>query len=140
MLWIKALHVVFMVAWFAGLLYLPRLFVYHALCEDEPGRSRLRIMERRLFAIMTVGGLLTTAFGLWLLFGYWWAALGGAGWLQAKLALVVLLLAFHGWCWHLLRAFAADRNRHSHRWYRWFNEVPAVLLLAIVVLAVVKPG
>jgi putative membrane protein len=139
MLWIKALHVVFMVTWFAGLFYLPRLFVYHAMCADEPGHQRLCIQERRLFILMTVGAALTVAFGVWLtaLFGMGFAQ--GAGWFHAKLLFVAFLLAYHAWCWVLLKRFAERRNRHSHRWYRGFNEVPGVLLLVIVILAVVKP-
>jgi protoporphyrinogen IX oxidase len=139
MLWLKALHIVFMVTWFAGLFYLPRLFVYHADCGDEPGYGRLCTMETRLFAIMTLGGALTLVFGTWLLVGYWLDALPDAGWLQLKLVLVALLAGYHGWCWAYVRAFRARRNTRSARWFRWFNEIPGVLLVAIVLLAVVKP-
>ncbi|MEX0900642.1 MAG: CopD family protein [Gammaproteobacteria bacterium] len=139
MLWLKALHIVFMVTWFAGLFYLPRLFVYHADCVDEPGHQRLCTMETRLFAIMTLGAVLTLVFGVWLLVGYWLTALPNAGWLHAKLALVALLVAYHGGCWAYMRAFRARRNRRPARWFRWFNEIPGVLLVAIVLLAVVKP-
>ncbi|MEX0607461.1 MAG: protoporphyrinogen oxidase HemJ [Halofilum sp. (in: g-proteobacteria)] len=140
MLWLKAFHVIFMVTWFAGLFYLPRLFVYHAMIEsDEPGHRRLCTMERKLFwGIMTPGAVLTALFGVALMIGY-----GGAvaywGWLHAKLALVLLLIVFHVWCGVLVSDFAANRNRHDHVWYRWFNEVPTVLLIAIVILAVVRP-
>lgn len=139
MAWVKAFHVVFMVTWFAGLFYLPRLFVYHAECTDEPGHRRFCTMERRLLAIMTVGAAATVGFGVWLLVGWWLPALSDAGWLHVKLVLVVALLAYHAWCWRLVRAFRERRNARGPRWYRWFNEVPGVLLVAIVVLAAVKP-
>ncbi|HXV39470.1 MAG TPA: protoporphyrinogen oxidase HemJ [Steroidobacteraceae bacterium] len=137
MLWIKAWHVVFMVTWFAGLFYLPRLFVYHAATTDAAGVARFRVMERRLFIIMTIGGAATAAFGLWLLLRN--PALLASGWMQLKLALVVLLIAYHAWCWALVRDFAGGRNAHSERWYRLFNEAPSLLLIGIVLLAVAKP-
>ena len=137
MLWIKAWHVIFMVTWFAGLFYLPRLFVYHASATDTPGIERFRVMERRLFVIMTIGALLTAAFGIWLLVIN--PALLRAGWMQAKLALLVLLVAYHFRCWRLLADFAAGRNAHPPVWYRWFNEVPTLLLIGIALLAVAKP-
>lgn len=140
MAWVKAFHLVFMVTWFAGLFYLPRLFVYHATCEDEPGHRRFCIMERRLAALMTLGGALTLLFGFWLLFGWWWPIPPGHGWLHLKLLLVALLVAYHAWCLVLVRRFREGRNTRGHGWYRWFNEAPSVLLIAIVVLAVVKPG
>lgn len=141
MLWLKAFHIVFMVTWFAGLFYLPRLFVYHAALEpdDARGDTRLRTMERRLFwGITTPGGVLTVVFGLALMAVYGDIALQW-GWLHAKLALVLLLIGYHAWCGFLVRAFARGGNRHSATWYRWFNEVPTVLLIAIVILAVVRP-
>lgn len=136
MLWIKSLHIVFMVTWFAGLFYLPRLFVYHAMTQDEPGRERFKMMERKLyFGIMTPGGVLTLVFGIWL-----WLAYGfTGGWLHAKLALVAILVAYHLWCGKLLAEFKRDRNTRSHVWFRWFNEFPVVILIAAVILAVVKP-
>jgi protoporphyrinogen IX oxidase len=136
MLWIKSLHIVFMVTWFAGLFYLPRLFVYHAMAGDEAGRERFKVMERKLyFGIMTPGGVLTLVFGIWL-----WLAYGIAGgWLHAKLALVAVLIAYHLWCGKLLKDFKHDRNPHSHVWFRWFNELPVVILIAVVILVVVKP-
>jgi len=137
MLWIKAWHVVFMVTWFAGLFYLPRLFVYHASTSDGPGVERFRVMERRLFAIMTLGALLTAGFGIWLLVIN--PGLLKTGRMQAKIALLALLVAYHVWCWRLVRDFAAGRNVHSHLWYRWFNEVPTLLLIGIVLLAIAKP-
>jgi putative membrane protein len=136
MYWVKALHVVFMVTWFAGLFYLPRLFVYHAMATDREGIERFKVMERKLFfGIMTPGAVLTIAFGLWL-----WLGFGISGsWLHAKLAIVALLVVYHVWCGKLLADFRRDRNSKSHVWYRWFNEAPVVLLLAAVILAVVKP-
>jgi len=136
MLWVKALHIVFMVTWFAGLFYLPRLFVYHADTQDEAGRTRFKIMERKLyFGIMTPGALLTIAFGIWLWLGY---GISGA-WLHAKLLLVAVLIGYHLWCGKLVADFKFDRNRHSHVWYRWFNEFPVLILIAVVILVVVKP-
>jgi len=134
--WVKSFHIIFMVTWFAGLLYLPRLYVYHAGARDMPGIERFKIMERRLFwGIMTPGAALTLLFGAWLWLGY---GLGGR-WLMWKLALVALLLAHHGWCYLRLRDFLRDRNRRTPGYYRWMNEAPAALLVAIVLLAVVKP-
>jgi putative membrane protein len=136
MLWVKTFHIVFVVTWFAGLFYLPRLFVYHAMAEDAIGKERFKLMERKLFyGIMTPGGVLAIVFGLWLWLGF---GIGGS-WLYAKLAGVALLIGYHLWCGKLLSDFKHDRNTKSHVWYRWFNEVPIVLLLAIVALAVVKP-
>ena len=142
MLWLKAFHVIGVVSWFAALLYLPRLFVYHAQIQgatiDDPvGNARFKIMERKLFGIMTVAALLAIGFG---------AALLAATpdyllmhWLQLKLLLVLLLISYHGACFALLQQFAADRNAHSERWYRVFNEIPALLLIGIVILVIVKP-
>lgn len=136
MLWIKALHLIFMITWFAGLFYLPRLFVYHALSSDAPSIERFKLMERKLFyGIMAPGALLTVVFGLWLWLGY---GLGGA-WLHIKLALVAILIAYHVYCGKLLHDFKHDRNRHGHVFYRWLNEFPVLILVAVVVLAVVKP-
>jgi len=136
MLWIKAFHIVFVVTWFAGLFYLPRLFVYHAMTDDTAGRERFKVMERKLyFGIMAPGAVLTIAFGLWLWLGY---GLSG-GWLHAKLALVAVLIAYHLWCGKLVNDFKYGRNSRSHVWYRWFNEFPVVVLIAVVILAVVKP-
>jgi putative membrane protein len=140
MLWIKALHIVFMVTWFAGLFYLPRLFVYHAMAEDRVSLERFKLMERKLFwGIMTPGAVLTLVFGLWLWLGWWREAGETPRWLLAKIALVALLVGYHVWCWRLLREFAADRNRKSQVWLRWFNEIPVLALAAIVLLVVLKP-
>ncbi|CAN5258907.1 protoporphyrinogen oxidase HemJ [soil metagenome] len=139
MIWLEALHIVFMVTWFAGLFYLPRLFVYHAGAEDAVGRGRFQTMERRLLAMMTVGAALTVASGATLLAFVWLPALNQAGWLHAKLVLVAMLAGYHLWCWKIARDLRLDRDRHSPRWFRWFNEIPSLLLIAIVILAVVKP-
>jgi len=137
MLRLKALHVVFVVTWFAGLFYLPRLFVYHAVTTDAPGVVRFGQMERRLYFIMSLGAVLAVVFGLAMI-----AAAPGylaQGWLRAKLLLVALLVGYHFWCYRLMLALRTGANPHSQRWYRWFNEVPSLLLIAIVILAVVKP-
>lgn len=141
MLWIKALHVIFMVTWFAGLFYLPRLFVYHAdlPAEDTAGNERFKVMERKLFAIMTLGAVVTAVFGFWLLFAYHLPTLTASLWLPLKLVLVAGLIWYHFLCWQKVRAFREDRNPHSHVYYRWFNEVPALILIAVVLLAVVRP-
>jgi putative membrane protein len=137
MLWVKWLHIVFMVTWFAGLFYLPRLFVYHALSQDTLSRERFKVMERKLFwGIMTPGAVLTLFFGLWLWLG--WGFSGG--WLHAKLALALVLVGYHAWCGKLLQDFRRDRNRRSHAWLRWFNEFPVIVLFAVAYLAVFKPG
>ena len=140
MLWVKALHVITLVTWFAGLFYLPRLFVYHAMSSDEISIDRFKVMERKLFyGIMTPGAILTIALGIWMLWDYAWQTYSTMLWLHIKLALVAVLLAYHGWCWKLLQDFKHNRNLHSHVWYRWFNEAPVLLLVAIVILAIVKP-
>jgi putative membrane protein len=136
MLWIKSLHLIFVIAWFAGLFYLPRLFVYHAQSSDAVSLERFKVMERKLYrGIMTPCMVLAIAFGVWLWLGY---GIRG-GWLHAKLALVAVLVAYHFWLGKLMHDFARDTNRHSHVFYRWINELPLVLLAAIVVLVVVKP-
>lgn len=140
MLWVQALHIIFVVTWFAALFYLPRLFVYHAQTEDAAGNARFKIMERKLYrGIMTPSAILTVIFGIWLLTFYDLATLKSMGWLHAKLTLVVLLLAYHHICGRYLKQFANDANRRSHVFYRWFNELPVLVLIAIVILAVVKP-
>lgn len=140
MLWLKALHLIFMVTWFAGLFYLPRLFVYHAMSTDAISNERFKIMERKLyFGIMTPGMILTFIFGLWMLASYAWEIYSSSGWLYAKLALLALLLVYHVICGKWLLDFKHDRNKRSHVYYRWMNEVPVLFLIAIVILAVVKP-
>jgi protoporphyrinogen IX oxidase len=138
MLWLKALHIVFVVTWFAGLFYLPRLFVYHAATMDPIGIERFVLMERRLLAIMSIGALLALTFGLAMIAVA--PAYLRAPWLQLKLLLVAFVIGYHLWCYRLTAAFALRRPTHSPRWFRWFNEVPSLLLIAIVILAVVKPG
>ena len=137
MLWLKAFHIVFVVTWFAGLFYLPRLFVYHVATTDALSLERFVVMERRLFGIMTVGATLAIVFGISMLV----AAPGylQLGWLRLKLPLVGVLIGYHLWCRSLMWALRAGRNTHSQRWYRLFNEFPMLLLIAIVILAVVKP-
>lgn len=137
MLWLKALHVIAVVTWFAGLFYLPRLYLYHADATDATSITRFEIMERRLFIITTIGATLTVVFGLAMLIEA--PAYLSMGWLRAKLLLVLLLVAYHGYCFKLLRDFAQQRNTHSANWYRGFNELPTLLLIGIVILAVVKP-
>lgn len=137
MLWLKAFHIVFVVTWFAGLFYLPRLFIYHAEATDAVGVERFKIMERRLFMIMTIGATLAAIFGVAMLMAA--PVLLKLGWIHAKLTLVVLLIGYHIWCQRLMVSLHNGTNRHSSRWFRIFNEVPAVLLIAIVILAVVKP-
>ncbi len=141
MLWLKAFHIIFVVTWFAGLFYLPRLFVYHVEATEAVVRERLKVMQRRLLMITHVGGTLALLFGLLTLL---WFVRADSGylqqhWLHAKLALVVLLIAYHGALIYLVRQFARDANRYSSRWLRIFNEIPALLLIAIVILVVVKP-
>jgi putative membrane protein len=147
MLWLKAFHVIGVVSWFAALLYLPRLYVYHAqiqreqgsgtVVDDAVGNARFKIMERKLFGIMTIAALLALGFGVAMLAAS--PAYLLMRWLQLKLLLVFLLIGYHGACFALLQQFAADRNARSGRWYRLFNEVPALLLIGIVILAVAKP-
>jgi putative membrane protein len=137
LLWLKAFHVISMVTWFAGLFYLPRLFVYHADARDPIGVERFKVMERRLFAIMTIGACATLAFGIAMLAAE--PSYLAMGWLHLKLTLVALLIVYHVYCHKFTRDFALDRNSRTARWYRMFNEVPSLLLIGIVVLAVVKP-
>ena len=135
MLWIKAFHIIFVTSWFAGLFYLPRLFVNHAMVEDPSTQQHLQLMERKLYRFMTPLAILALGFGLWLWLGY---GITG-GWLQLKLPLVAGLVAYHLYCGKLMRDFSKEQNHRSHVWYRWFNEVPVLLLFAVVVLVVVKP-
>lgn len=140
MLWLKALHLIFMVTWFAGLFYLPRLYVYHAMSFDDISNERFKVMERKLFfGIMTPGMIATFVFGIWMLAAYDWEIYGHAGWLHAKLGLLVLALVYHYFCGVWLLDFKHDCNRRSHVFYRWMNEVPVLFLVGIVLLAVVKP-
>lgn len=136
MLWIKSLHIIFVTSWFAGLFYLPRLFVNHAMETNHAETSaRLKLMERKLYRFMLPLALLALGFGIWLWVGY---GISG-GWMHAKLTLVAVLIAYHWYCGKLLEDFRLDKNTRSHVWYRWFNEVPVLVLVAIVILVVVKP-
>lgn len=139
MLWVMAFHVIFMVCWFAGLFYLPRLFVYHATSQDTISLERFKIMEKKLyFFIMTPAAILTTIFGVWLLalnFRFYIHA----GWMLGKLFFVILLWGYHLFCGHLLKNFKLDRNHFSAKFYRFFNEIPTLLLFIIIILVIVKP-
>ena len=138
MLWAKSFHIIFMVTWFAGLFYLPRVFVYHAMSESSSEQATFKVMERKLMIMTHLGGLLTLIFGSWLLIG-WLAPLAGLLWMQLKLLLVLLVMGYHAWCYKLMLDFRHDRNQRSHRWYRVFNEVPVLFLAGIVILVVVRP-
>ncbi|MGH6610679.1 MAG: CopD family protein [Burkholderiaceae bacterium] len=135
-LWIKSAHLIFVISWFAGLFYLPRIFVNLATANDSATRERLLIMARKLLRFMTGLAVLALAFGMWLLS---YGVGVGAGWMNAKLALVLVVLGYHGWCAILYGKFARGENTHTHVWFRWFNELPVLLLAAIVILVVVKP-
>ena len=139
MLWIKSLHLLFVISWFAGLFYLPRIFVNLALCTDATTITRLLAMARKLYRFTTIIMLPALVFGL-LLWLYYGVGRGpGNGWMHAKLAGVILVIGYHHACGSLLKKFENGRNKHSHVWYRWFNEVPVLLLFAIIVLVIVKP-
>lgn len=138
MLWIKAFHIIFVICWFAGIFYLPRLFVYHAMAEDSATQAHLAVMERKLYRFITPFAVLAIALGTWLVWlnpGYYFAS----GWFLAKIAFVIPLIAYHLYCGHLVNVFNAQQNQRSHVFYRWFNEAPVIALFAIVILAVVKP-
>ena len=139
MIWVKAFHIIFMVAWFAGLFYLPRLFVNHAMTDDDAIRERLALMERKLYRFITPWMVLTIIFGLWLMFDYAWAAYAHMWWLHIKLLLVAALVVYHFYCGRIMRDLLSNPTRRSHVWYRWFNELPVLVLFAAVILAVVKP-
>jgi putative membrane protein len=138
MLWVKSFHIFFVICWFAGLFYLPRLFVWHAMTEDTAGKERFKVMERKLYrGIMTPCMVLTLIFGAWML--YFYPGYVQQGWMQAKIALVVLVVIYHHMCLFHMKQFREDRNTHSHVYFRWFNEAPTVVLLLIIILVVVKP-
>lgn len=139
MLWLKAFHVVFMVTWFAGLFYLPRLFVYHADTQDQISLDRFCLMEKRLSWIMSIGAALTLIFGVWLMLWYGGEWVAASGWLHVKLTLVLGLLGYHGWCQVQIKKFREHRNTGSAKYFRLMNEVPGLFLVAIVILAIVKP-
>ena len=140
MLWVKAFHIIFVVTWFAALFYLPRLFVYHAMADDKASNARFKIMERKLYrGIMTPSAILTIVFGGWMLSFYSLEQIAAMHWLHAKLTLILLLLVYHFYCGRLLKQFKDDANQRTHIFYRWFNEAPVLILIAVVILAVVKP-
>lgn len=139
MLWIKALHIIFIVSWFAGLFYLPRILVNLAVEKEKTSTERLLLMARKLYRFTTILAIPAVVFGLWLWLGYGIGKGPGNGWLHAKITLVVLLIGYHHACGSLLKKFETGRNARSHTWYRWFNEVPVFILVGIVILVVVKP-
>jgi putative membrane protein len=135
MLWVKAFHIIFVVSWFAGLFYLPRIFVNHAMATEPAEIARLKLMERKLYRFITPIAWLALGFGMWLWLGY-----GITGrWLYAKLFLVLVLIGYHYYCGTLVKQFAADQNTRGHVFYRWFNEIPVLVLIAVVILVTVKP-
>lgn len=139
MLWVKAFHIISMVCWFAGIFYLPRLFVYHAACEDQPGRERFKVMERKLYRGITTPSMVATIiFGVWLI-SYNFSGYLSQHWMHAKLALVGLLVVYHFYCGHLVKVFRDDLNSRSHVFFRWLNELPVLILISVVILVVVKP-
>ncbi len=135
MLWVKAFHIIFVVSWFAGLFYLPRIFVNHAMATEPAEIARLKLMEAKLYRFVTPIAVLALGFGMWLWLGY---GITGS-WLYAKLILVLVLIGYHYYCGILVKQFAADRNTRGHIFYRWFNEIPVLALMAIVILVTVKP-
>ena len=140
MLWIKAIHVISVITWFAALFYLPRLFVYHAMSDDDTSIERFKVMERKLYrGIMMPSFIITTLMGWWMLQDYAWEVYSYQYWLQLKLLLVGLLIIYHFYCGYLVGVFAEDKNIRSHTFYRWFNEIPVVLLISIIILVIVKP-
>ncbi|MCD6040331.1 MAG: hypothetical protein K0S27_1731 [Gammaproteobacteria bacterium] len=139
MLWVKAFHLIFMVTWFSGLFYLPRLYVYHAQATDEISDTRFKVMEKKLFyGITTPGGILTLVFGLWLL-SFNWSTYLQMRWLQIKLGLIFLLIIYHIYLGKLLYDFKQDRNKYGATFYRWLNEVPVLFLIGIILLAIIRP-
>lgn len=139
MLWLKAFHLIAVICWFAAIFYLPRLFVYHAMAQDQTSRDRFKIMERKLYRGITTPSMIATiVFGVWLI-SYNVSGYFSQGWLHVKLLLVAVLIVYHFYCGHLVKVFRDDRNTRSHVFYRWFNELPVFILLAVVILAVVKP-
>ena len=140
MLWIKAIHVISVITWFAALFYLPRLFVYHTMSDDDNSIERFKVMERKLYrGIMMPSFIIATLMGWWMLQGYAWEVYSNKYWLPLKLLLVGLLIIYHFYCGYLVGVFAEDKNIRSHTFYRWFNEIPVVLLISIIILVIVKP-
>jgi len=139
MIWVKAFHIIFMVAWFAGLFYLPRLFVNHAMSDSDAVKTQLAVMEKKLYRFITPWMVLTLGFGFWLLFDYAWAAYSHMLWLHIKLALVAVLVVYHFYCGRIIRELESGQVQRNHVWFRWFNEFPVLILFAVVILVVVKP-
>jgi putative membrane protein len=139
MIWVKALHIIFMVAWFAGIFYLPRLFVNHAMTTDASVKAHLGLMEKKLYRFITPWMVLTLVFGAWLTFEYAWEAYAEMLWLKIKIALVILLVIYHFYCGRVIKQLEAGDDPRSHIWFRWFNELPVIILFVVVILAVVKP-
>ena len=140
MLWVKAIHIFGFISWMAGMFYLPRLFVYHSMADDEISIERFKLMERRLYrGIMMPSFFITTVFGLWMVQNYAWEDYSNLYWLKVKLVLVGLLIAYHFYCGYLVGVFAEDKNIRSDTFYRWFNEFPVPVLIGIIILTVVKP-
>ena len=139
MIWVKAFHVIFMVTWFAGLFYLPRLFVYHADVEDEISNERFKVVEKKLFAIMTLGAIITVVLGIWMLYVYAFAAYGNSFWLYLKLILVAGLIYYHYKCYQMLVDFRFNANVRDRVFYKFFNEIPLLFLIGIVLLVIVRP-
>jgi protoporphyrinogen IX oxidase len=137
MLWVKALHIIFVTSWFGGLFYLPRIYVNLAMSSTTPEKDRLLLMSDKLYRFMHILAVLALIFGIWLWLGY---GIGkGAGWMHAKLLFVIILMGYHHWCGRILKQFHAGKNSRSHKWFRVFNELPVLALFAVVVLVVVKP-
>ncbi len=139
MLWLKALHLIFMVAWFAGIFYLPRLFINHAMTDNPDSIAQFKQMERKLYRFTTPWMWLTLIFGGAMLWQYAWDVWGNSLWLNLKLLLIAVLVGYHFYCGYLVKVFARDQNQRSHRWYRYFNEIPALILFIVIPLAVLKP-
>ena len=139
MIWIKAFHLIFMVAWFAGIFYLSRLFVNHAMSDNKAVHEQLELMERKLYRFITPWMVLTLVFGTWLMIDYAWVAYSQMLWLKIKLALIALLVVYHFYCGRIIKQLKTTPDLRSHVWFRWFNEIPVLILFAVVLLAVVKP-
>jgi putative membrane protein len=139
MLWVKTFHIVFIASWFAGLFYLPRIYVNLAQTQDPGARTVLLAMARKLFKFTTLLSIPAVLLGLWLFIGYGIGMGPGNGWLHAKILFVILVIGYHHSCGVMLKKFEQGRNTRSHKFYRWFNEVPVLLLVIIVALVVVKP-
>jgi len=137
--WLEAFHIISVICWFAALFYLPRLFVYHAMAEDEIGKERFKVMERKLYRGIATPAMIATIILGSAMVARSWDYFSGAGWFHAKITLVLLLIIYHHLCLYFMKQFRADTNTRSHVFYRWFNEIPVIMLVGIVILVVVKP-